>query len=178
MVPFTYYTELSLWDTFRAENPLLALTQPARVNDIVKTMLAHYQFYGKNVLPIWANAGKETYCMIGNHAIPIIAEAYAKGFRDWDASAALEAMQASVNSTRDFQDKYRQLGYVPGTPQHGSAGAAQPQSPEPRARWNTPTTTPASRFCPDARQERHCLHPSARGELARSVGRFNRLRAR
>jgi predicted alpha-1,2-mannosidase len=110
---FTYYTELSLWDTFRAENPLLTLTQPARVNDLVKTMLAHYTWYGRKTLPIWVNAGRETGTMIGNHAIPIMAEAYAKGFRDWDAQEALADMIASVEGNQNFQNLYRQLGYVP-----------------------------------------------------------------
>jgi len=50
---YDYYTELSLWDTFRAENPLLTLFQPQRVNDMVKTMLAHFSLYGRGMLPIW-----------------------------------------------------------------------------------------------------------------------------
>ncbi len=128
---FTYYTELSLWDTFRAENPLLTLTQPARVNDFIKTMLAHYRYYNHKTLPIWVNAGKETGTMIGNHAIPIIAEAYAKGFRDWDAQEALADMIASVDGNQNFQDRYRQLGYVPIRPApsgRGNAGARQSTS--------------------------------------------------
>ncbi len=108
---YDYYTELSLWDTFRAENPLLTLTQPARVNDLVKTMLAHYKIFG--TLPVWPEGGKETWCMIGNHAIPVITEAYLKGFRDYDAGAALNAMIASTDKNREQLDHYRNLGYIP-----------------------------------------------------------------
>jgi len=83
---YDYYTEMSLWDTFRAENPLLTLVQPGRVNGFVQTMLDHYKIFGQQTLPVWPEGGKETWCMIGNHAIPVIAEAYAKGFRNWDAT--------------------------------------------------------------------------------------------
>ena len=55
---FDYYSEFSLWDTFRAEHPLLTLIQPDRVNDMVATMLAHYNFFGQKALPMWAESGK------------------------------------------------------------------------------------------------------------------------
>jgi predicted alpha-1,2-mannosidase len=110
---YDYYTELSLWDTFRAENPLLTLTQPARVNDFVKTMLDHFKIFGQNTLPVWPEGGKETWCMIGNHAIPVITEAYLKGFRGYDANEALAAMIASTDKNREQLDHYRNLGYIP-----------------------------------------------------------------
>ncbi|MGN6368182.1 MAG: GH92 family glycosyl hydrolase [Phycisphaerae bacterium] len=110
---FNYYTEMSLWDTFRAENPLLTLTQPQRVNDLVKTMLAHCRWYNGKTLPVWTNAGKETWCMIGNHAIPVIVNAYMNGFRDFDALGALHDMISSVGMDHDLQKQYAALGYVP-----------------------------------------------------------------
>jgi len=111
---FDYYTELSFWDTFRAEHPLLTLLQPNRVNDFVKTCLAHYRFTSPDAryLPVWANGGKETNCMIGNHSIPVIVDAYLKGFRDWDAGEALADMIASTNLNREYLDSYRDVGYV------------------------------------------------------------------
>ena len=109
---FDYYTEFSLWDTFRAEHPLLTLIQPQRVNDFVNTMLAHYRIFGKHALPVWVNAGKETWCMIGNHSIPVIVDAYLKGFRQWDTNAALDAMIDTVEQNRDQQDIYRRQGYI------------------------------------------------------------------
>jgi predicted alpha-1,2-mannosidase len=110
---YEYYTELSLWDTFRAENPLLTLTQPQRVNDLVNTMLAHFTIFGENTLPVWTEGGKENWCMIGNHAIPIITDAYLKGFRDWNADEALHDMIASTDKNREGLEAYRDKGYVP-----------------------------------------------------------------
>ena len=110
---YDYYTELSLWDTFRAENPLLILTQPKRINDFVSTMLEHFKIFGQNTLPVWANGGKETWCMIGNHAIPVIVEAYTKGFRNWNADEALNDMIASTDKHREQLDAYRDKGFIP-----------------------------------------------------------------
>ena len=110
---YNYYTELSLWDTFRAENPLLTLVQPQRVNDFVKTMLAHFTIYNHQTLPVWPEGGKETWCMIGNHGIPVIFDAYKKGFRDWDAHEALHDMIASTEVDREQLDAYRSKGFIP-----------------------------------------------------------------
>jgi predicted alpha-1,2-mannosidase len=110
---YDYYTELSLWDTFRAENPLLILTQPQRINDFVNTMLEHFKIFGQNTLPVWANGGKETWCMIGNHSIPIITEAYLKGFRGWNADEALNDMIASTDKNREQLEEYRDKGFIP-----------------------------------------------------------------
>jgi predicted alpha-1,2-mannosidase len=110
---YDYYTELSLWDTFRAENPLLTLVQPGRVNDFVDTMLAHYEIFGQQTLPVWPEGGKETWCMIGNHAIPVITDAYLKGFRNWDANKALNDMIASTDKNREQLDSYRDKGFIP-----------------------------------------------------------------
>ena len=108
---FNNYTIFSLWDTYRTLNPLMTLIQPERVNDIVNTMLAIYQQQGK--LPIWHLQGRETDCMVGYSAVPVIAEAYLEGYRGFDANLALEAMKAS--STRDdYGMKYlKQEEYIP-----------------------------------------------------------------
>jgi predicted alpha-1,2-mannosidase len=110
---FKYYTELSLWDTFRAENPLITLAQPEHVNDFVKTMLDHFTIYNHQTLPVWPEGGKETWCMIGNHAIPVIVDAYRKGFREWDAQEALHDMIASTDRDREQLGDYRDKGYIP-----------------------------------------------------------------
>ena len=112
VVGFDYYSELSLWDTFRAEHPLLTLVQPQRVNDMVSTMLAHYAFFGQQALPVWVESGKENWCMIGNHSIPVIVDAYLKGFRKWDASEALADMIATTEGSRAQMPEYRTNGYV------------------------------------------------------------------
>lgn len=110
---FNYYTEISIWDTFRAEQPLMTFTQPQRVNDLIKTLLAHYEIFGHGTLPVWPEGGKETWCMIANHSIPIIVDAYNKGFRGWDTNLALKAMISSVEQDREQFDQYRRLGYIP-----------------------------------------------------------------
>jgi len=131
---FDYYTVLSIWDTFRAQQPLLTILQPHRVNDIVKTMLLHYKVYGKNMLPVLVYGGKEGCIMIGNHSLPVIAEAYTKGLRNWDANEALAAMIASTErSDADGIDSYfvgyeayRRQGWIPSRPQ--AKGGRSPQT--------------------------------------------------
>ena len=110
---YDYYSEFSLWDTFRAENPLLTLVQPQRINDHINTMLEHYKIFGQHTLPVWTESGKENWCMIGNHAIPVITEAYTKGFRNWDAEEALTDMIAATDKNRAELGAYRDKGFVP-----------------------------------------------------------------
>jgi predicted alpha-1,2-mannosidase len=98
-----YYSTLSLWDTFRASHPLFTLIVPERVPGFVNTMLAHHRQMGW--LPLWTAWGRETYCMIGNPSLPVIADALVKGFAAdgvIDARAALTAMIET--STRDRHD--------------------------------------------------------------------------
>jgi putative alpha-1,2-mannosidase len=107
---FNYYTVFSLWDTYRAENPLLTLIDRKRTLDFIKSFLAMYDQGG--VLPIWPLASTETFSMIGNHSIPVIVDAYAKGIRDFDAAKALTAMEAAVNRNQSGLDIYRKNGAV------------------------------------------------------------------
>lgn len=109
---FNYYSTFSLWDTFRAEHPLMTLVQPGRVNDFVQSMLAFYQQSEPHALPMWPLACCETWCMIGYHSVPVIADAYAKGFRGYDAELAFEAMKKTATDSRNRQDQYQKLGYV------------------------------------------------------------------
>jgi putative alpha-1,2-mannosidase len=107
---FTYYTVFSLWDTYRAEDPLMNLIDRKRTLDFVRSFLAMYEQGG--ILPIWPLASNETYCMVGNHSIPVIVDAYAKGIRDFDAEEALTAMKAAVNRNQFGLDSYRKNGVV------------------------------------------------------------------
>ncbi|WP_374166084.1 GH92 family glycosyl hydrolase [Arcticibacter sp. MXS-1] len=105
------YTIFSLWDTFRAAHPLFTITQPARVNQFIQSMLAQYKEYG--LLPVWPLVGSETNCMIGYHAIPVITDAYFKGFRGYDVNLAYEAMKKSAMQD-SFGVKYlKKFNYVP-----------------------------------------------------------------
>ena len=112
---FTFRSTFSLWDTFRAEHPLLTLVQPAEVNsEIVRSLLAGQQHSPFGILPVWQFQGRETWTMIGYHAVPVIADAYLKGIGGFDANAALDAMVASATygPYGDLSD-YMALGYVP-----------------------------------------------------------------
>jgi len=107
---FNYYTVFSLWDTFRAEHPLLSLIDKTRTLDFIKSFLAMSKQGG--LLPIWPLASNETYCMIGNHSIPVIVDAYAKGIRDFNTEEAFTAMKAAVNRNQFGLDIYRKNGAV------------------------------------------------------------------
>jgi len=96
------YSTLSLWDTFRAGHPLYTLLVPERVDDFVLTLLDHANAAGR--LPKWTIWGGETGTMIGEPALPVIAEAWAKGFRGFDGQRALAAMVAT--SSRDAAPVY------------------------------------------------------------------------
>jgi len=94
--PFANYTVFSLWDTYRAENPLFVLTQPKRTSDMINTMLAIYQQQGK--LPIWHLMGNETGTMVGISSMQVVAEAYLKGIKGFDADKAYEAIKGTAMS--------------------------------------------------------------------------------
>jgi len=106
------YTVFSLWDTFRALHPLMTILEPEMTNDFIKTFLLHYQQGGK--LPVWELWGNETNCMIGYHSVSVIADAYMKGIRGFDAELALEAMIASANRDEPGLNAYRKNGFISG----------------------------------------------------------------
>lgn len=89
----TNYTRFSLWDTYRAAQPLLTITQPNLINDMVNSMLDIYDQQGK--LPIWPLYDGETNQMPGYSAVPVVVDAYLKGFDGFDANRAYEACKAS-----------------------------------------------------------------------------------
>lgn len=106
------FTVFSLWDTYRACNPLYTILEPKRTNSFIQTFLNQYKESG--LLPVWELAANETDCMIGNHAIPVIADAWAKGIRGYNGKLALEAMMKNANSNRYGLRWYREMGFVPG----------------------------------------------------------------
>ncbi len=105
-----HYTVFSLWDTFRATHPLFTLIEPERTREMVETFLAQYDQGGR--LPVWELAGNETDTMIGYHAVSVIAEAWLKGIRGYDAERALEAMVASADGDRFGLEAYRRQGFI------------------------------------------------------------------
>jgi predicted alpha-1,2-mannosidase len=113
---FQNYTIFSLWDTYRAEHPLLTLLQPQRVDDLIQSMLAEYRESGLHTTPIWPLWGNESWCMIGYHSVPVIVDAYFKGFRGFDAEVAYQAMRDTAMQDRNGLKDYKELGYAVSKP--------------------------------------------------------------
>ena len=108
---YKQYTVLSLWDTFRALKPFLAIMEPALYSDIVNSMLAKYKQTG--VLPYWEIAGNEGGSMIGYHSVPVIADAILKGIGNFDKELALKAMVDASNNDRKGLGHYLKYQFVP-----------------------------------------------------------------
>jgi len=108
-----FYSTLSLWDTYRAAHPLYTIIAPQMVDGFVNSMLQQHDKQG--FLPIWALWGDETYCMIGNHAVPVIVDAFLKGFKGFDAERAYQAVKKSLteNHKNSEWDVYTKYGYYP-----------------------------------------------------------------
>ena len=94
------YSTFSLWDTFRAWNPLMTLIDTTLVNNMINSFLDIYESSGE--LPIWPLSAGETGTMIGYHAVSVIADAYMKGIRGFDAEKALEAMVVSSEKNKQI----------------------------------------------------------------------------
>ena len=112
---FRFVSSLSLWDIYRAEQPLMTIIEPSgRTNDLVHSLIASQRESPFGILPVWQFQGQETWCMIGYHSVPIIADAYMKGIRGYDTEAALNAMVASATyGPYGHLAAYMKLGYVP-----------------------------------------------------------------
>lgn len=83
------YTVFSLWDTFRAYHPLMTIIEPELNQAFIRSLIQKQQEGG--VFPMWELAGNYTGTMIGYHAVSVIADAYMKGYRDFDVDAAYKA---------------------------------------------------------------------------------------
>lgn len=107
------YTTFSLWDTYRAAHPLYTILNDEVTADFVNSMLRHYDDYG--YLPIWHLWGQDNYCMIGNHAIPVVVDAVLKGVEGIDPQRALAAVVGSSENPHPGSpfDIYEELGYMP-----------------------------------------------------------------
>jgi predicted alpha-1,2-mannosidase len=111
---FVNYSIFSLWDTYRALHPLLTLIQPKRTSDMIHSMLAHYDQSVLGMLPVWSHFGNENWCMIGYHAVPVIADAWINGIRGFDPQHALDAcISSATNKYYGNISDYMKLGYVP-----------------------------------------------------------------
>jgi len=111
---FTNYTTFSLWDTYRALHPFFNITQPGRSNDMVKSMLAHYDQSSLHMLPIWSHYANDNWCMSGYHSVSVISDAIIKGTYTGDPNKALDACIATAKH-RDYEGigYYIDKGYIP-----------------------------------------------------------------
>ena len=107
---FNYYTVFSLWDTYRAEHPLLTLIDKKRSSDFMNTFIHEFQEGGR--LPIWELSSCETWCMIGYHSIPVITEAVMKDVPGFDANKIFEAMKFSAMEDKNGLKSYKDNGYI------------------------------------------------------------------
>ncbi|MCT4639589.1 MAG: GH92 family glycosyl hydrolase [Bacteroidales bacterium] len=104
------YTVFSLWDTYRATHPLYTILEQERTKSFINTFISQYQSGG--IIPIWELAGNYTGCMIGYHAIPVIADAYLKGIYTENDSLLLAAMVHSADQDHLGLEHYKEYGYI------------------------------------------------------------------
>lgn len=133
------YTVFSLWDTFRAYHPLMTIIDPKLNEQFIRTLIRQYQEGG--ILPMWELSGNYTGTMIGYNAVPVIVDAYMKGYRDFDVQEAYKACLRSaefdtiapIATTKYLRDnalmpisKYYKntLGYVPCDKEHEAVAKA------------------------------------------------------
>lgn len=106
------YSVFSLWDTYRTLHPLMTIIQQDKVDDMINSMLSIFDQQGK--LPIWHLAGWETNLMPGCSAIPVIADAYLKGFNGFDGERAFHAVKTSATNPKQRSMPYiLEKGYIP-----------------------------------------------------------------
>ena len=111
------YTVFSLWDTYRNVSQLMTLLYPDKQLDMVRSMVSMYKEWGW--MPKWELYGRETWTMEGDPSIPVIADTWLKGLRDFDIETAYEAFYKSAtlpakdNKMRPDVDNYYKRGYVP-----------------------------------------------------------------
>ena len=109
-----FYSTFSLWDTYRAAHPFYTLMVPEKVDGFVTSLVEQGEVQG--FLPIWGLWGKETYTMIANHGVSVIAEAYRKGFRGFDAERAFNIVKRTQTVSHPHKsnwENYMKYGYFP-----------------------------------------------------------------
>jgi predicted alpha-1,2-mannosidase len=146
---FTRYTNFSGWDIYRSQIPLLAMLDPMRVSDMIRSLLADARESGW--LPKWSVASGQTNVMVGDPAAPIIAGAYAFGALDFDHGEALAAMlkgatEYGASPNADYVERaalpaYVAAGWVPHEGTEGSSGASTSLLGTADAVWGSAATT-------------------------------------
>lgn len=123
-----YHSTFSLWDTFRAAHPLYTLLYPNVAAQFVRDMILHHETYG--YLPIWDLWGQDNYCMIGNHAIPVVADAILSELPGIDVEKAYQAMVESSTRTHFNSpfELWEEHGYMPQNKQSVSVSITMEQA--------------------------------------------------
>ena len=111
-----FHSTFSCWDTFRAAHPLYTILAPDQVDGFVNSMLEQGRRTG--FLPVWTLWGKDNQCMIGTHSVPVIVDAYLKGFRGFDVNDAYAQVKDSLTAKHENRRKERwdlldTYGYYP-----------------------------------------------------------------
>ena len=111
---FTNYSTFSLWDTYRALHPFFNIIQPSRNNDMIHSMLAHYNQSALKMLPIWSHYANDNWCMSGYHSVSVLADAILKDVYKGNPSDALQACITTANH-RNYEGigYYIDLGFIP-----------------------------------------------------------------
>lgn len=107
---FVNYSVFSLWDTYRALNPLFTIIERRRTSDFINSFLNQYRQSGR--LPMWELSANETDCMIGFHSVSVIADAMAKGIRGFDTTLMYEAVKAAANYTAHGIPAFNKNGFL------------------------------------------------------------------
>ena len=105
------YTNFSLWDTYRAKQPLMTIIQSERAGQFVASMVDIYDKQGD--LPVWHLWGNETNCMVGDPAIPVVADAIVKGLKGFDPEHAFEAIKQTAALHERGKGLRHTYGYIP-----------------------------------------------------------------
>lgn len=102
---YDYYDDFSMWDTYRALHPLLTIISPQKDGEMMQSLVTKYKQGGW--LPIFPCWNSYTAAMIGDHCTSVIADAYIKGIRNFDAKAAYEAMRKNAFESPSTFDEYK-----------------------------------------------------------------------
>jgi len=109
--PTPRYTNFSLWDTYRAKQPLMTIMQPEKAGQFVASMIDICDRQGD--LPVWHLWGNETNCMVGDPGIPVVADAIVKGIGGFDRERAFEAIKQTAANPERGKDLRHTYGYIP-----------------------------------------------------------------
>lgn len=107
---FANYSVFSLWDTYRALNPLFTIIERKRTSDFINTFLAQYKAADR--LPVWELSGNETDCMIGFHSVSVIADAMVKGIGGFDSLLAFNAARAAASYSNFGIPTFNKNGFL------------------------------------------------------------------